>query len=118
MDKTYKCLVIGLKGLPAFGGAATVGENLIMTLSHKYNFTVLAVNSHTSIENRNVQGIPQVIFQSYGKGAINTLFYYLKSLWFALTHHYDIVHLHHAESGFITPFLRLKYNVVVTFHGV
>jgi len=31
---------------------------------------------------------------------------------------YDLIHLHHSESGFITPILRLKYKVIVTFHGV
>ena len=35
-----------------------------------------------------------------------------------LLNKYDIVHLHHAESGFITPFIAIKSKVVVTFHGV
>ena len=32
MNKKLKIAVIGLKGLPAFGGAATVGENIIEQL--------------------------------------------------------------------------------------
>jgi len=113
-----KCLVIGLKGLPAFGGAATVGESLIQALTNTYKFTVLSVSSHTETKNKVINGIPQVIFKNHGTGALNTLIYYYKSLWYALTHRFDIIHLHHAESGFITPFLRLKYKVIVTFHGI
>ena len=118
MEKKIKCLVIGLKGIPAFGGAATVGENLIKASSHTYSFTVLSVRSHTAKSNKVINGIQQVIFKNHGKGSINTFIYYFKSLWYALIHQFDIVHLHHAESGFITPFLRLKYKVIVTFHGI
>ena len=42
-----KIAVIGLKGLPAFGGAAAVGENLIEQLKDKYEFFVYATSSHT-----------------------------------------------------------------------
>lgn len=118
MNKDKVIGVIGLKGIPAFGGAATVGESLILALNHAYKFTVLSVSSHTKTENKVIDGIPQVIFKNHGKGALNTLIYYFKSLGYALTHRFDIVHIHHAESGFITPFLRLKYNVIVTFHGI
>ena len=36
MKAKPKIAVIGLKGLPAFGGAATVGENLINNSSHLF----------------------------------------------------------------------------------
>ncbi len=113
-----KILVLGLKGLPAFGGAATVGENLIKVMQRAYQFKVTGVSSHTKKDSLLVEGIPQVVFQNHGNGAINTLLYYLKSLFYALFHGFDLVHLHHAESGFITPLLRLKYKVIVTFHGI
>ena len=45
-----KIAVIGLKGLPAFGGAAAVGESLINKLKNEYNFTVLSTASHTSAD--------------------------------------------------------------------
>ena len=40
--------IIGLKGLPAFGGAATVGEKTIEQLKDKYNFTVYSIDTHTN----------------------------------------------------------------------
>jgi len=39
--------VIGLKGLPAFGSAATVGENIIAHKIDEYDFTVYSSFSHT-----------------------------------------------------------------------
>jgi len=113
-----KIAVIGLKGLPAFGGAAAVGENIITQLKDKYDFTVLSVASHTEKENTNINGVRQIVFRNYGRGGINTFIYYLNCLAHVLINKYDLVHLHHAESGFITPFLKLRNEVVVTFHGI
>jgi len=110
--------VIGLKGLPAYGGAAAVGENIIGQLKAQYDFTVLSVRSHTSAGTSNIDGIRQVVFRNFGKGGLNTFLYYWQCLFYVLFRDFDLIHLHHAESGFITPFLRFKYKVVVTFHGV
>lgn len=118
MIRKPKITVIGLKGLPAIGGAAAVGESLIKVLLKSFNFTVLSVASHAERNAILSVGIRQIVFHKHGKGGLNTLFYYFKSLMFSLTGSYGLVHLHHAESGFITPFLRLKYKVLVTFHGV
>lgn len=113
-----KVVVIGLKGLPAFGGAATVGENIINELKNEYDFTILSVASHTALPSGDYNGCKQIVFSNYGKGGLNTLLYYLRCAIHCLFSSYDLVQLHHAESGFITPLLRLKYKVVVTFHGV
>ncbi|NWJ51483.1 MAG: glycosyltransferase family 4 protein [Bacteroidetes bacterium] len=116
--KPRRIAVIGLKGLPAFGGAAAVGENIIDQLKDDFSFTVLSVSSHTSMENTNVNDIKQIVFKNHGIGSFNTFIYYWKCLFHILFNHYDLIHLHHAESGFITPFLRLKNKVLVTFHGI
>jgi len=113
-----KIAIIGLKGLPAYGGAARVGENIIEQLKDKYDFTVLSVSSHSQKLDKRINGVNQIVFNKVGNGGLNTLFYYLKCLFHVLPRKYDLIHLHHAESGFITPFLRLKYKVVVTFHGI
>ena len=113
-----KIAVIGLKGIPAFGGAATVGENLVNELKEYYDFTVLSISSHASKDDIEVNGVKQKVFKSIGKKGINTLTYYIKSLLYVLFNKFDIIHLHHSSVGFITPILRLKYKVIVTFHGV
>jgi glycosyltransferase involved in cell wall biosynthesis len=109
--------VIGLKGLPATGGAATVGESLIDYLRDYFEFEVLSTASHA--KDQTVKGISQIIFPAHKNPKINTLFYYLRCALFVLfKRKYDLVHLHHAESGFITPLLRLRYKVVTTYHGM
>jgi glycosyltransferase involved in cell wall biosynthesis len=58
------------------------------------------------------------VYRAFGQGSINTFLYYLRCMIHALFHRYDLVFLHHGESGYITPLLRIRYRVVVTFHGV
>lgn len=112
-----KVVFIGLKGLPATGGAATVGENLISFLYEDYDITVLSTSSHVT-NNFPSDFYKQIVFPKVGSGSINTFFYYIFCLIHVMTNKYHLIHLHHAESGFITPLLRLKYKVIVTFHGV
>ena len=101
MKKNKKIVVIGLKGIPAQGGAAAVGENLINNLKNHYNFTVLGISSHC--DKNFFDGYNQIIFDSFMSGGINTFFYYIRSL-IMYFNNYDLVLLNHAESGFITPF--------------
>lgn len=78
MKKKPKIAVIGLKGLPAFGGAAAVGENIIDQLKDRFDFTVYSVASHTNNKTGPINGIQQIVFRNHGKGSVNTLIYYLK----------------------------------------
>ncbi len=113
----YKIAVIGLKGLPAFGGASTVGEFLIENLKNDFDFTVYAISAYT--EQKNYKGIKQIIFKNKKKSGLTTFIYYIKSLIHCLIiDKYDLIHLHHTVSGFITPFLKLKYKVILTSHGI
>jgi len=114
-----KIAVIGLKGLPAFGGAATVGENIIEQLKDKYDFTVYSVSSHTSEKTGNRNGYKQIVFKKIPFKKINTLYYYIISAFHILfSSKYDIIHLHHRDAAFIIPFLKLRTKkVVLTIHG-
>ena len=118
MKHRKRIAVIGLKGLPAFGGAAAVGESIIDQLKDKYEFTVLSTSSHTTESKKNINGISQIIFRSHGTSWLSSFIYYLKCMFFVMFRRFDLIHLHHGSTGFITPVLRLKYNVVTTFHGV
>lgn len=113
----YKIGVIGLKGLPAFGGAATVGENIINELKNEYQFTVYAVSSHTSHEGQQ-EGYYQIVFKKFFFKKFNIFFYYLKSAFHSLFRaKYDIIHIHHTDGAIIIPLLRLKYPVIITSHA-
>lgn len=114
-----KIAVIGLKGLPAFGGAASVGENIIIKLYNSFQFTVYSISSHTHLKSGEYQGVCyQVVFQSIKNKKLNTIIYYLRSAIHVLNNDYDLIHLHHRDASFIIPLLRLKYKVMLTTHGM
>jgi glycosyltransferase involved in cell wall biosynthesis len=115
--KSYKIAVIGLKGLPAFGGAATVGENLIHELKDNFRFTVYAVSSHTHREGLH-DGYEQIVFKKFFIRKLNILYYYIRSaIHCVFMRRYDLIHLHHVDGAFIIPLLRLKYRVILTSHA-
>ncbi|NCD00131.1 MAG: glycosyltransferase family 1 protein [Bacteroidia bacterium] len=114
-----KIAIIGLKGLPAFGGAAAVGENIIHELYNDYNFTVYSISSHTSDKTGRNLKYHQIVFKSIRNKKFNTLLYYIKSLFHAIFKgNYDLIHLHHRDAAFIIPFLKIRYKVVLTTHGL
>ena len=109
--------VIGLKGLPAFGGAATVGENLVECLKDRYDFTVYATSSHTS-QKGSMNGYRQFVFKRLPVKRIDIFYYYLMSaLHVVFIGKYDMVHLHHIDGAFILFILRLRYRIVSTSHA-
>ena len=118
MKKKSKIAVIGLKGLPAFGGAATVGENIIDQLKDKYDFTVYAISSHTD-KLRQFEEFKLIMFKSFLIKKFNILYYYLASALHAVVRgDFDLVHLHHSDAAFIILILKLKYKVILTTHGI
>lgn len=118
MQNKLKVAVIGLKGLPAFGGAATVGENIIEQLKDEFEFTVYSVSSHTNLKTGKYNDYKQIVFKSFFKGGTNTLIYYFKSAFHCLfLSNYDLIHLHHIDGSLILPLLKIKYKVVATAHG-
>ena len=117
--KKKKIAIIGLKGLPAFGGAATVGENIIEQLKDKYDFTVYSTSSHTDLKTGNYNGYKQIVFKKIPFKRLNTLYYYILSALHALLlGKYDLVHLHHRDAAFIIPFLKFKCKILLTTHGI
>lgn len=118
MKNKPKIAVIGLKGLPAFGGAAAVGENIIENLKNEYNFTVLSVSSHTAKKTGNLNGYYQKVFGKIPLRRINTLIYYIRSAIYVLLHDFDLVHLHHRDAAFLTILLKWKQPVILTTHGI
>jgi glycosyltransferase involved in cell wall biosynthesis len=113
-----KIAVIGLKGLPALGGAATVGENIMCLLKDSYDFTVLSISSHTELKTGNYNGINQVVFRKIPVKRLNIIWYYIRSAFYCLSGKYDVIHVHHRVTGLIIPLLRIRHKVVYTSHSV
>lgn len=109
--------VIGLKGLPAQGGAATVGENIIKNLTDEFIFVVYATSSYTS-NNSKINSVEQVIIGELFIKKLNSLYYNFISVLHALIFgKYDLIHVHHTENGIFVPLLKLRYKVICTAHG-
>jgi glycosyltransferase involved in cell wall biosynthesis len=110
--------VIGLKGLPPFGGAANVGDNIIRQLADEYDFTVYATATHTSVRG-DYKGANQIVFRRFPIKKLNVFYHYIASAVHAVFRgRYDMVHLHHMDGAFILLLLRCRYKVVATSHGV
>jgi len=113
-----KLAVIGLKGLPPFGGAANVGDNLLEQLAGEYDFTIYATETHTSVRGP-YKGAEQIVFRKFPIKSLNIFYYYIASAFHAIFRRkYDLVHLHQMDGAFILLLLRCKYKVVATSHGL
>jgi glycosyltransferase involved in cell wall biosynthesis len=110
--------IIGLKGLPPFGGAANVGDNLIEQLAGEYEFTIYATETHTTVSGE-YKGARQIVFRKFPIRALNIFYYYIASAFHAVfKRKYDLIHLHQMDGAFVLLLLRLKYKVVATSHGL
>ncbi len=117
MSQKKKIAVIGLKGLPAFGGAATVGQSLIEHLTQEFDFTVYSISSHADRQ-FDPPGYRQYIFSKFPIRKLNVFYYYVMSgLHAYFFRKFDLVHLHHIDGAFILPLLRRRYPVIVTSHA-
>lgn len=118
MTKKKRIAVFGVKGFPGHGGAARANESIVNHLKDKYDYTIYAVETHTN-RRGTYNGYYQKVFKGFKGKRINTLLYYLKSVFHALfAGNYDLVQVNHTSSGFIVPLLRLRYKVVSTARGV
>ena len=113
-----KIAIIGLKGLPAYGGAARSMEEITKLLCSDFSFTIYEIDSHAQ-KDYNIENVRRIIFKSIKIKRFNTFIYYLKSALHVLfIEKYDLIHTNHLYCGFIIPFLKIKYKVINTVHGI
>lgn len=118
IERKPNVAIIGLKGLPAFGGAARATEELVKRLKSYYDFTIYTVDTHGSAKFPYPE-IQQILLKGYKSKRLNTLLYYIKACLHSIfKSNYDLVHLQHLYSGFLAPFLKIKYDVVSTVRGI
>lgn len=113
-----KIAVIGVKGLPGYGGSARANDHILTRLADKYDFTVYAIDTHAKETQYN--GMRQYIFKSYKSKKITSLLYYLKSLYMAtFIHKHDLIHLNHSVSGFLLPLMKFKnFKTISSIRGL
>jgi len=112
-NKKPRIAVIGLKGLPAYGGSARAGENMILFLKDQFHFVVFNTDTHTQRKSGVYDGVEQIVFKKFFISRLNPIYYYLLSTFYCLFKGgFDVVHVFHVDAAFIVPFLRLRYRVV------
>ncbi len=118
MHRKPKVAVIGIKGLPSFVGAGTVGEHIINNLKEDFDFYVYSISSHTHLKSGPYNGIYQKVFKKLPFLKINGFWYYfISALHARFKGDYDVIHLHNSFAAFTLLFLKPKYKVVLTTHG-
>jgi glycosyltransferase involved in cell wall biosynthesis len=112
-----KIAFMGIKGLPAKGGAERVVEGIIPGLLAGNNQVSVYCNYRYTKEVKFHEIVLIRIPCLKGKHLEPITFFLMSAFHALLFGRYDLVHLHNVESCFILPLLRLKHKVVVTSHG-
>lgn len=112
-----KIAYLGIKGLPAQGGAERVVESLLRYLQPRHDIKVYGgknyLSSRNNIQNIELIGIPAL----RGKHLRTTSLVLFSALHALVKGKYDLIHLHNVEASFVLPLLRLRYKVISTSHG-
>jgi glycosyltransferase involved in cell wall biosynthesis len=112
-----KIAYIGIKGLPARGGADRVVEAIVHRLASRHHLTVYCSRDFAPGNNQ-VLGVKLVRFPTLkGKHLRSPSLFILSALHALFFGKYDLIHLHNVEASLVLPLLRLRYRVVSTAHG-
>lgn len=110
--------IVGMKGLPAKGGAERVAEEILSRLHDKIDFTVYCYRDYTppTYRHGNINFVRLPFLSGKIVKPVSFLMFSVLKVLTAGKH--DIIHLHNAEAGFILPLLRIKYKYIIsTAHG-
>lgn len=112
-----KIAIMGIKGLPAFGGAERVVEAVVTRLAQNHEFIIYCSMHHTP-QNYHCPGIKLIRLPCLsGKYSHMLTFNFMAALHALLFGRYDIVHLHHVEACYVLPLIKLRYRIIATNHG-
>jgi glycosyltransferase involved in cell wall biosynthesis len=117
-DQKIKVAIIGVKGLPPFGGSARATESILNILEDQFEFTVYEVSTHSKHLTSLVK-TRRIVFSGFKSKRLNTFFYYLRAYFHCLfLGNYDIIHIQHLYGGFLIPLLKLRFSVVTSARGI
>lgn len=112
-----KVAVIGVKGIPGYGGSSSTNKELLPLLAKNYDITIYAIDTHA--KQKHYKGVKQYIFRSIRNKKLNSIFYYLKAVIHVIIRgNFKFIHLNHGVSGIIIPILKLRYGVITSIHGL
>lgn len=109
---------IGIKGLPARGGAERVVEAIVKRMPALGVEPTVYCGTHYTPRGTKIDGVRLIRLPTVpGKYTRQTVLDLLQALHAVVLGNYDLIHIHHNEAGFVVPLLRLRYRVVGTCHG-
>lgn len=110
--------VLGIKGLPSKGGGERVAETIInKALENGYNITLYSKRNYTP-KNELPSNIHFILIRDLPGKHLSAVSFGLLSAFHAILFcHYDLIHLHYADFGFLVPLLKLRYKIIGTSHG-
>ena len=108
---------LGIKGLPARGGAERIVESIARRLSERHCVTVYCNQHYTNARIRfdpiRLIRLPSVP----GKFTRMPTFDLIAAIHALGRGDYEVIHVHNLEASFVLPLLNLRYKTVATAHG-
>lgn len=109
---------LGIKGLPAKGGAERVVEAITRRMPALGISPTVYCDEGSTPPDHSINGVELIRVPSIpGKHLRTTLLNLVSALDAIFLRQYDLIHLHNIEASYVLPLLRLKYKVVSTSHG-
>ncbi|MBI5649257.1 MAG: glycosyltransferase family 4 protein [Chloroflexi bacterium] len=109
---------LGIKGLPARGGAERVVEALVAQMPGLSIASTVYCDAAYTPADFELPGVSLVRMPALrGKYSRATSLDLFAACYAILRGRYDVIHLHNVEASFVLPLLRLRYPVIATSHG-
>jgi glycosyltransferase involved in cell wall biosynthesis len=108
---------VGSKGIPSGGGTEQVVEALAIRQA-RAGHLVTVYGSANLVATGWHEGVRSIAIDAGRRRHLGPVILATKAASHAVMHaSYDVVHVHGFEHAFLLPLLRLRYPVVLTFHG-
>lgn len=117
--KKLSIAVLGLKGIPARGGAERVFESTIRYLYSNFNITIYCKKGYSNYSSP-IDGINRIIIPSIKLKNLGVAIYFFLSAIHAYFYgKYNLLHIHNIDCAYILPILSIKYKnrILSTSHG-
>ncbi len=109
---------MGIKGLPARGGAERVVEAIVRRMASRGVVPTVYCDARYTPPGFSIEGVRMVRIHTIpGKHLRAFTLAFFSALHAVLSGGYDLVHLHNIETAFVLPVLRLRFRVLGTAHG-
>ncbi|MBI5649256.1 MAG: glycosyltransferase family 4 protein [Chloroflexi bacterium] len=108
---------LGIKGLPARGGAERIVEALARRLKNRHAITIYCSARYTPADYKSADVRLIRVPCGSGKFTQMTSLNIVAAFHSVLRGNYDLIHLHNIEASFVLPILKTRFKTLTTAHG-